>query len=68
MVRLLVEEARPCSAPAERRSRERDDRFSISTSTASAPPRSGFVHRPAISGTSETRLVVGGFKCVNEIL
>jgi hypothetical protein len=53
MVRLLVEEARdalPLPNPAQR---GRDDRFLLSTSTASALPRSGFVPRPKMTMNAE---------------
>lgn len=46
MVRLLVEEARDALPLPNLAQRGRNDRFLISTSTARALPRSGFVQRP----------------------
>ncbi|TIM66945.1 MAG: hypothetical protein E5Y60_18880, partial [Mesorhizobium sp.] len=55
MVRLLVEEARHALPPPNDAQCGRDDRSLISTSTAGALPRSGFVLRPEAESHTRRR-------------
>lgn len=60
MVRLLIEEARDALPLPNYPQCERDDRLLISTSTAGALPRSGFVQRPQSGRQTVLQLAIDG--------